>query len=188
MLVCPMTWTWAISLQLVPITTSRPIMQKGPIVVPSPITAPSSTRAVGSIVVIEGPLSLARIWRKLSDFSVVSASRRDCPVTCHPWSWQAFCASVHGALDKGGALRNHAHIGKGLRVTFGFDVNVDDDRLRLAFPSRQNLGRYGGFPEALKMSPEIFRNSSVPVTMHVLPATAPLFGTTSSVAEAANIV
>src|SRR3984885_3386728 len=149
MLVCPMTWTWAISLQFVPITTLRPIMQKGPIVVPSPITAPSSTRAVGSIVVIEEPLSLAGIWRELPGFSVVSASRGGCPVTCHLWSRQGDSRLVHRALDKGGALRNHAHIGKGLCVTFGFDVNVDDDRLRLAFPGGQNLRRHRACPGSL---------------------------------------
>jgi hypothetical protein len=49
-------------------------------------------------------------------------------------------------------------------------------------------GDTGRVRDRLIMSPEIFGNASVAVTMHVLPATAPLFRTTSSVAEAANIV
>jgi hypothetical protein len=55
MAVCPITWTWEISLQFAPIVTSRPITQYGPMAAPAPITAPSSTRAVGSIVVMKSP-------------------------------------------------------------------------------------------------------------------------------------
>src|ERR1700722_2029229 len=66
--VCPITWTWEISLQLAPILTSRPITQYGPTVAPSPITAPFSTRAVGSIVVIEGSVSLVKDRCKSSIF------------------------------------------------------------------------------------------------------------------------
>src|SRR5690348_10767037 len=48
--------------------------------VPSPITAPSSTRAVGSIVLMEGaPSTKGRLY--LLDFPVVSATSRRCPVT-----------------------------------------------------------------------------------------------------------
>ena len=75
-----------------------------------------------------------------------------------------------------------------MRVTFGFDVNVDNDGLRLAFPGSHNPGDTGRVRDRLTTSPEIFGNASVAVAMYVLPATAPLSRTTRSVTKAANIV
>src|ERR1700728_689404 len=49
-------------------------------------------------------------------------------------------------------------------------------------------GDTGRVRDRLTTSPVIFGNASVAVTTHVLPATAALLRTTSSVAEAANIV
>src|SRR5216683_1797455 len=79
--VCAVICTCAISLQFAPITTWGPTTQYGPIDVPSPITAPSSTRAVGSIVLIEWVQSATIAGVNLLGFPVVSATCRRCLVT-----------------------------------------------------------------------------------------------------------
>ena len=51
-------------------------------------------------------------------------------------AWEVRRASIHRALDERRALRHDTHVGIGLGLTGSLEIDIDDDRLRLAFPCR----------------------------------------------------